>query len=95
MVYWAGFIPVFVNSVERYQTELEGGWVTVILIRGVMVARYKPWKLLTTLSSVKLYCLVFHIVVFKKNVSPFPTNIYLKSLWNGFHILHWICKGIR
>ena len=78
MVYWAGFIPVFVNSVERYQTELEGGWVTVILIRGVMVARYKPWKLLTTLSSVKLYCLVFHIVVFKKKRIPFPHEYIFK-----------------
>ena len=45
-----------------------------------MVAGYKPWALLLILSSVKLRCLVFQIIVFKNIYIPCHHEyIYLKS----------------
>ena len=65
---------------------------TWIHTRGAMVERYKPWGLLIILSSAKLRCLVFQIIVIKKTKHiPCPHEyIYFKVLWNGLHTLYWI-----
>ena len=58
-----------------------GGSYPGIHKRGAMLARYKLWALLIISSSIKLRCLVFHIIVLKKpNVCPVPMNIYIYIL---------------